>query len=538
MAAFASNPVFDGWCSDPSILRVGEDYYIASSTFEWMPGINLFHSRDLKHWEQLPGPLTDDLLDMEGLEPSCCIWAPNLTRDGDLFYLAYTVVYTAASRFKDTWNYVITAPDLRGPWSRPVFVNCIGFDPSVFHDADGRKYMVNQTMDRRTARKRFQGVSVTELDPETLRPLGSPRLVFPGTDRGTTEGPNLMRKDGWYYLTAAEGGTSYGHCVTIARSRDIWGPYEVDPENPMLSSAGSDCALQRAGHGQFVTDPQGNWYMAHLCSRPLDGQWSILGRECAIQNIVWTQEGWPRIADENGRPLSHARPAERFRLPEAEESPFPEVPARTCFGLGIPPQWMSLRRGWQKQGMSLAERPGWLRIHGGQSLCSHFEQHLLARRVTGLDFRAETRMAFRPACFNHTAGLTVMYNCRNWYYLFVSADDEGKPVMCVSACENGELRDLAEEALPEAGGEYLLSAEGNGGELRFFFREPGKEPRAIGPALDMRILSDEHVNGNGFTSAMTGVCCQDLRGDGCFADFEWFEYRDRTSAGSPAPEGN
>ena len=524
MRCEASNPVFGGWCSDPSILRVGRDYYIASSTFEWMPGIHLFHSRDMKHWEQLESPLTDAFLNQEGLEPSCGIWAPNLTWDGERFYLAYTVVYTATSRFKDTYNYVITAPDIRGRWSEPVFVNCIGFDPSVFHDGDGRKYIVNQTMDRRTDRKRFMGVSVTELDPRTLKPLGAPQLVFPGTDRGTTEGPNLMKKDGWYYLTAAEGGTSFGHCVTVARSRSIHGPYEVDPENPMLSSAGSGCVLQKAGHGQFVTDPQGNWYMAHLCSRPLEGKWSILGRECAIQNIVWTEDGWPRLADGEDRPVPHARPAERFRLPDSPECPYPEPPARTAFGDGIPPAWMSLRRTWKKQGMSLEERPGWLRVHGGHSLCSHFEQHLLARRVSGFDFRAETRMDFRPACFNHTAGLAVLYNCRNWHYLYVSADDSGRPVVCVSTCENGELRDLAEASLPEAKGEYRLCAEGKHGSLRFSFREKDGEARRLGPELDMRILSDEHVNGNGFTSAMIGVCCQDLRGDGCFADFEWFEY--------------
>lgn len=179
MPDFAPNPIFPGWCSDPSILRVGKDYYIAASTFEWMPGVSLYHSVDMKHWEQLPSPLTDDILDQEGLEASCCIWAPNLTWSDGLFYLAYTIVFTSAHRFKDTWNYIITARDIRGPWSKPVFVNCIGFDPSVFHDDDGRKYIVNQTMERRKAFKRFRGVSVTELDPVSLKPLGLSRVVFP-----------------------------------------------------------------------------------------------------------------------------------------------------------------------------------------------------------------------------------------------------------------------------------------------------------------------------------------------------------------------
>ncbi|MGN1367227.1 MAG: family 43 glycosylhydrolase [Aristaeellaceae bacterium] len=524
MSHFAPNPIFPGWCSDPSILRVGKDYYIAASTFEWMPGVNLYHSLDMKHWEQLPSPLTDELLDQEGLEASCCIWAPNLTWSDGLFYLAYTVVYTSAHRFKDTWNYIITAKDIRGPWSEPVFVNCIGFDPSVFHDDDGRKYIVNQTMERRKAFRRFRGVSVTELDPVTLKPLGLSRVVFPGTDRGTTEGPNIMKKDGWYYITAAEGGTEYGHCVTIARSRNLWGPYEVDPENPMLSSTGTACVLQRAGHGQFVSDPEGNWYMAHLCSRPLEGRWSVMGRECAIQNVTWPEGEWPRIADAQGHPVPHAQPALSFRTPDAEETVWPAEPVRTVFAEGIPLSFMTLRRCWPRRGISLNAREGWMRITGGQSLCSHFDQHLLARRVTALRLRAETLMEFRPECANHTAGLVVMYNSVNWHYLFLSADDDGRPVAGVSTCENGELTDQAEIALPEGCASCRLGAELSGAALRFFLQADGVPRQQVGPALDMRILSDEHVQGNGFTSAMIGVCCQDLQGNGCFADFAWFDY--------------
>ena len=519
----AENPIFSGWCSDPSFVRVGQDYYIAASTFEWMPGVNLFHSTDLRHWEQLPSPLTDELLDQEGLAPSCCIWAPNLTWSNGLFYLAYTIVYTATYRMKDTHNFIITAPDLRGPWSKPVAVNKIGFDPSVFHDDDGRKYIVNQTMERRTGYNRFRGVSVTELDPVTLLPKGLNRVVFAGTDRGTTEGPNIMKKDGWYYITAAEGGTEYGHCVTIARSRSIWGPYEVDPENPMLSATGSDCRLQRAGHGQFVSDPQGNWYMAHLCSRPVDGQWSVLGRECAIQNIVWTADGWPRIVDGAGNPLPHGRPQDSFRVPEVSERTWPAVPVRTDFADGIPVQWMSLRRGWQRCGITVKQGGG-ISITGGNSLCSCFRQHLLARRVASLHMKASCEMTFSARCANHTAGLVVLYNCANWHYLYLSADDDGRPVACVTTCENNQLTDHALLPLSEGTDTCRLQARVEGAELRFSICPVGDEPTDIGPVLDMRILSDEHVNGNGFTSAMIGICCQDLQGDGCAADFAWFDY--------------
>ena len=135
-----NNPIPGGWCSDPSIVRVGADYYIASSTFEWMPGVALFHSKDMINWERLPGALQDDeAVNMEGIDPSCGIWAPNLTWCDGLFYLAYTIVYSSAHRYKDTHNFLITARDIRGPWSKPVPLHRIGFDPSIFHDDDGRK---------------------------------------------------------------------------------------------------------------------------------------------------------------------------------------------------------------------------------------------------------------------------------------------------------------------------------------------------------------------------------------------------------------
>ena len=514
-----NNPIPGGWCSDPRIVRVGEDYYIAASTFEWMPGVALFHSRDLIHWERLPGALQDDeAVSMEGIEPSCGIWAPNLTWCDGLFYLAYTIVYSSAHRYKDTHNFLITASNICGPWSKPIPLHRIGFDPSIFHDDDGRKYVVSQTMEYRTTFRRFRGVTMQEYDPSLQRLIGQPKIVFEGTDRGVTEGPNIMKKDGWYYITAAEGGTEYGHCVTMARSRSLWGPYEVDPKNPMLSSTGTECALQRAGHGQYITDLQGNWYMAHLCARPVEGKWSILGRECAIQNIDWPESGWPRIQGADGT----AQPKLTYTAPEVETVFLEETTSRTEFAKGIPHEWMTLRRSWRHCGITLDERKGFLRIHGGNSLCSHYQQGLLARNLPSLSCDLSTHMEFMPRNPGHLAGLVCMYNCLNWYYLSVSADEEGQLVLCLFSCENGKAEDRGYWPLLNACGEITLSASVREGDLQFAYALPGEEARLVGPVLNMRILSDEHVDGNGFTSAMIGICCQDLRGDQVYADFDWF----------------
>lgn len=512
------NPLPGGWKSDPSIVRVGKDYYLATSTFEWMPGVNLFHSTDLIHWEQLPSVLDDGFIDLEGIQTACGIWAPNLTwRDG-VFYLAYTIVQTARYRFKDTHNYLVTATDIRGPWSKPVYLHSIGFDPSVFHDDDGQMYIVSQTMEHRTDRSRFQGVTLQPFDLQRMAMTGKPRIVFSGTERGTTEGPNIIKKDGWYYITAAEGGTEFGHCVTMARSLSLYGPYEVDPDNPMMSSTGTDCLLQRAGHGQYFTDVDGNWYMAHLCARPLEGRWSITGRECAIQNIHWPTGGWPRLAGK----ATASQPATVYTVPDAPSPTLATLPDTVWFDRGLPVDWMTLRRCAGRCGIS--HHPGGMRITGGNSLCSDFNQHLTARRIDSLCFVAWATMTFAPRCPNHLAGLVCLYNGDNWHYLSMSTDDDAQPILTVTTCDNGEVTDRCTLPLPGACQGLRLGVSGHDGTLQFSF-DPGSGSQPIGPELDMRILSDEHVAGNGFTSAMIGLCCQDLQGDGVYADFASFAYR-------------
>lgn len=232
------NPVLPGFNPDPSLLRVGEDYYIATSTFEWFPGICIHHSKDLIRWEIAGYALTDDgKTDMTGLDMSCGIWAPNLTYADGLFYLVYTIVYTDRQRYKDTHNFLITAPAVTGPWSDPVPLNRSGFDPSMLHDGD-KKYLVNMVIDHRVHYERFCGVDVQEYDPVQKRLVGEPVRISKGTGRGTTEGPNIMKHDGFYYLVVAEGGTRYKHCTSVLRSRNLLGPYEEDPHIQSLHLSG------------------------------------------------------------------------------------------------------------------------------------------------------------------------------------------------------------------------------------------------------------------------------------------------------------
>ena len=217
------NPILRGFNPDPSVVRVGEDYYIATSTFEWYPGVQIHHSRDLVHWRLLTRPLTRaSQLDMLGDPDSCGIWAPCLSYADGVFYLIYTDVkrYGRASApgpsgatLRDFHNYLVTSPDIEGPWSDPIYVNSSGFDPSLFHDDDGRKYLVNMLWDYRPGQNRFAGIVLQEYSVAKCALIGSRKLIFTGTPIGFTEGPHLYKRDGWYYLLTAEGGTGWGHAA-------------------------------------------------------------------------------------------------------------------------------------------------------------------------------------------------------------------------------------------------------------------------------------------------------------------------------------
>lgn len=514
-----NNPVIPGFHPDPSIVRAGEDYYVATSTFEWFPGIRIYHSRDLANWELVSYGLTqENYVDLTGLDASCGIWAPNLTYDNGLFYLVFTIVYTNRSRFKDTHNYVITASNVVGPWSEPVPLNRSGFDPSIFHDTDGKKYLVNMTLNYRENQNRFSGIDVQEYDYVNGKLVKEPVRVFLGTPRGKTEGPNIMKRGDWYYLVCAEGGTGTNHCVTVARAKNIYGPYEEYPFNPVMTSVGQeDCLLKRAGHGQVIEGVDGNWYMAHLCSRPLKG-YSILGRETGIQNITWTKDGWFQLTNnDNGKPETY------FNVP-LEVRVRSDYSERVEFSKGeIPLSYMTLRRSFQTNGIGI--KNGVLRIKGGCSIASKYQQGLLARPLQSFYCDFITAMKFRPRHLNHLAGLLVYYNYDNCYHLRMSRDEKGVYINLTTII-NQEITDYEVSYLPQDYDICYLKAEIRYETVQFYYSLDGVNYLETGDIQDMKKISDEHIDGNGFTGAMLGVNCEDLQGDGVYADFIYIDYKE------------
>ena len=517
------NPVLRGFNPDPSILRVGDDYYIATSTFEWFPGVQIHHSRDLVNWELIKRPLDrKSQLDMVGNPDSGGIWAPCLTYSDGLFYLIYTdTKYWLTEPYKICTNYLVTAPDIMGPWSEPIYLNTSGFDPSLFHDVDGRKWLVNMEWDHRQQNNRFSGILLQEYDPETKNLVGPITKIFEGTDRALVEGPHLYNINGYYYLITAEGGTQYEHAVTVARSKKIDGPYEVHPDKHLVSSMGyPELKIQKAGHGSIVETQHGEWYLAHLCGRPVDGFHCILGRETSLQKCEWREDGWIYLTQGNMLPL------ETVEGPKGLE----EQPSQTPKWNGkfdsaeLDIHFQSLRQPMGEEWVSLSERPGYLRLKGKEPTVSLFRQSLIARRVQSLDIEVTTKVDYQPKSFQQMAGLIAYYDTQNHYYLRISRDEVlGRTlnILGTNAAKSCEV--LPEDVSIPDEGEVSLKFTLKGSDLQFYYSMDASNWTPIGPVLNGNILSDDY-NNLGFTGAFAGMCCQDITGQSFPADFAEFNY--------------
>ena len=538
MTATIVNPILRGFNPDPSIVRVGADYYVATSTFEWYPGVQIHHSSDLVHWRLVARPLNRaSQLDMRGDPDSCGVWAPALRHVNGVFHLIYTDVkrYGRTSGAggapgaspRDMHNYLVTSPSIEGDWSDPVFLNSSGFDPSLFADDDGRIYILNQLWDHRPGHNRFGGIVLQEYDPEQRRLVGQRQLIFRGTPLGFTEAPHIHKRNGFYYLLTAEGGTGWGHAVTLARSRDLLGPYELHPDGPLLTSRDRpDAVLQRAGHADWVDTPDGETFMVHLCGRPLRNRGRCtLGRESAIQRLAWGADEWPRLAQGGNCP------ALTIEAPALPPCPVPERPARLEFddtALPIDMQW--LRTPFPEALFSLTARPGHLRLYGRESLGSTFRQALVARRQQAHCFSARTLMDFDPQHYQQSAGLICYYGGGKFHYLYVSHDETiGRHIRAMSALPDGVAADAFSAPIALAAGPVELRVEVDEERLRFAFRAEGAAWRWLPELLDASILSDEAAMPGtpNFTGAFVGMCCQDTAGTARAADFDWFEYVER-----------
>ena len=529
------NPVLPGFNADPSICRVGEDYYIAVSTFEWYPGVQIHHSKDLVNWKLVTRPLNRAAqLDMRGNPDSCGIWAPCLSHADGKFWLVYTDVKRYDGNFKDAHNYIVTCDTIDGDWSDPVYTNSSGFDPTLFHDDDGRKWFANMQWRHTTnsiggspTHPAFDGILLQEYDAVAEKLVGPIKNIYPGTDLGLVEGPHIFKKNGYYYLTTAEGGTGYDHAVTMARSRQIDGPYETHPNKHLITAKDTpDNIIQRAGHGQYVETPEGEVYHTHLMGRPLPGlakRFCTLGRETGIQKCVWHEDDWLYL--ENGT----MGPDVEVPSPDPAIMPLPRGAVNRVFDEpDLPSEFQWLRtpepdRIFQLTGKSL-------RLFGRESYGSWFEQALVARRQEDYAFRAETKLTFTPETYQQVAGLTHYYNRYKFHALVVTYDPNTKGTVltiqnCVGDWPDGALSFPMDKNVPLEAETVELAAEVDHDKLQYFYRTTG-DWVAIGPVLDASVISDEGGRGEhgSFTGAFIGMLAFDTSGRAKAADFDYFNY--------------
>lgn len=529
------NPILPGFNPDPSICRVGEDYYIAVSTFEWFPGVGIYHSKDLKNWRLVSRPLNRiSQLNMMGNPNSGGVWAPALSYSEGQFWLIFTDVKVTEGQWKDCHNYLVTCDTIDGEWSEPIYLNSSGFDPSLYHDESGKKYLVNMKWDHRLHHHNFYGIALQEYDVEKKKLVGESTIIFKGTDIKLVEAPHLYKINGYYYLLTAEGGTKYDHAATIARSKSLEGPYEVHPENPLLTSFPYPRnPLQKSGHASIVQTHTNEWFLVHLTGRPLPKDnhplldprgYCPLGRETAIQRVEWKND-WPYVVNGNG-------PSLEIEGPTIEEVVWEkDFEEKDDFdGELLNNHFQSLRIPLGEHILSLKDNPSHLRLYGKESLTSKFTQAFIARRWQHFNFTAETKVAFNPNSFQQSAGLVNYYNTENWTALQISWHEEKGRILELSTCDNTTYDQ------PLKGKEIVIPVEHEYVYLRvdvktsiyeYSYSFDGENWTLIPIQLASHKLSDDYIQGGGFfTGAFVGMQCQDTSGQSLPADFDYFIYKE------------
>lgn len=406
-----TNPILPGFYPDPSVCRVGQDYFLVTSSFEYFPGVPIFHSRDLVRWKQIGHVLNrKSQLNLDGAKSSGGIYAPTIRHHDGRFYVVTTDTTGIG-------NFYVHADHPAGEWSEPILVKQGGIDPSLFFDDDGRIFFAGNGL---FAQRR--GLYLNEIEDIATGRLrfDEPRFLWEGTGGKYPEAPHIYKRGGWYYLLIAEGGTETGHMISVARSKDPYGPYESCPRNPILSHRSTDKPIQSTGHGDLVEDHEGRWWMVLLGVRhhgyPLVHH---LGRETYLTPIDWTDDGWPRV---NGGRMIDLQMTVPGLMSEAKVASL-TGPASVRDDFDSPdlaPQW-NFRRNPDPQSWSLSTRRGHLVLRCmPATLFDVASPAFVGRRQQHFIFAVETAIDFAPAGEGEEAGLTVIMNERYHTDLFIT----------------------------------------------------------------------------------------------------------------------
>ncbi len=520
MQPLFQNPILPGFYPDPSICRVGDDYYLVTSTFEWYPGVPIFHSCDLVHWQQIGHILSrPSQLNLDAVAPSSGIFAATIRWHDGIFY----VITTLSDHQHRRHNFIVTARDPVGEWSDPyVLENAPGIDPSLFFEGGRAWYCGNRTPQgedhRNTSRRE---IWLQELDLTTMQLTGDVFVLWDGLSRGEAvpEAPHIYHVGDYYYLLIAEGGTFHEHCVTLARSQALTGTYEPCPLNPILTHRhlGYAAPIVAVGHADLVETQAGEWWMVVLGARPYGGYFYNLGRETWLLPCTW-EEGWLLPSPGSGRvEFSYPYPA----LPS---HPTPSLPACDHFDAEtLAPCWNMLRTP-RSEWYSLCARPGWLRIGvRPETLSEHVNPSFIGRRQQHTSFAARTKMDFVPDQQGTAAGIAVVQNDRFYLRCLCMQTADGAVVVRLIQRAHGEDALLAEVALSSYLGSIHWKIEAHGQAYRFFYALQPEGWLPIGNAVHGGFLSSTVAYG--FTGVYIGVYATSHGNPSAnHADYDWFEY--------------
>ena len=503
------NPVIPGFYPDPSICRVGSDYYLVNSSFEYFPGVPVWHSKDMVHWQQIGNILNrESQLPLKNCKPSNGIYAPTIRYNKGTFYMVVTLV----NGDKHYGNFYVTAQNPAGPWSDPIGVDQNGIDPSLFFDDDGKVYFIsNRGHNSNDPRAIYQ----SQIDVKTGKRLTEIKELWKGSGGSYVEAPHMYKKDGFYYLQTAEGGTSYGHSVAISRSKSIWGPYQSCPNNPILTNRMAYSNIQGTGHADMVQATDGSWWLVHLGFRPAVDGVHFIGRETCLTPVEWPEGQWP-VVNGNGQTDEVIKKTP----PDFDvNGPLPNNLYANNFDNGtLGFDWIYLRNP-DSTNYSLFKHPGFLSLKGSAFNLFDLESPtFVGRRQSHFNLKLSTNLIFNPQNENEEAGLTLLMTNVFHYDVFVKKLGGQRVVVVRYALDS--LKQVLTQ-MPLEDGPVELKVIGNKQLYHIYYQQNGKLTQLA--ILNTRFLGTE-VTG-GYNGVIMGLYAT---GNGkkatSTADFDWFKY--------------
>jgi alpha-N-arabinofuranosidase len=498
------NPIIPGFYPDPSICRVGKDYYLVTSSFQFFPGVPIFHSTDLVNWTQIGHCLSKkSQLTLEKAWTSGGIYAPTIRYNNGIFYMVTTNVSNGG-------NFYVYSDNPAGEWSEPVWVDQGGIDPSLFFDEDGKVYFTSTSQ----YGTQMPGICMSEIDIKTGERVTEVRFIWAGSGGRHPEAPHLYKIKGYYYLVIAEGGTEYGHMVTVARSKSPWGTFEACPKNPILTHRNIGFhTIAGTGHADIVEDTEGNWWMVFLAFRTADGDYHHLGRETFLAPVEWSEEGWP-VVNGNGT-VELSMESDKLKSEQILINAFEDNFEASILNN----QWNYIRNPNENM-YSLAEKKGYLRLYGSNiSLKEAGSPTFIGKRQQHFDCKVSTLLDFNPKRKCEEAGLCIYMDEKHHYEIAVESDAFNRKVIVRRTI--GMLSAIvAEEAIGE--GEVILEIKADKTEYKFKYAVGKAETKEIAQG-ETKYLSSEVAGG--FTGVYMGLYAV---GSGVKsstpADFDYFKY--------------